>query len=432
MRTVRTSLLLSLLSKYLLILLPGTAWALEPLEAHLHAARRHNVDVRAAVLRLQRAEHETGRAWASLFPALTARGSLARNQYESIAPGPAGGQVIVPKYQRDLSLEIQVPVIDVFAWGSIAASRSVEDASDARSSSSDLEIARAVTAAWYQVVGGEALASAAERAVAAAEKNRDFIHQRHLAGLASELDLRRAEAEVERNRQTEADAALAIEVARRSLATLSGLPPSEGAPLLEEALDPPEPLSSWEQRALAEQPAIRAAALDAGAASARQLTAIALLLPKVSLSGAERFTNAPGFGEAPYWSLSAVAEWRLDPGAIFGVYAESASVESAELELERARLVTRDQVHSAWHQVKAQIAKSRAARAEELASRLAVSLARDRLAAGTATLLDVIIAERDALTAEVNKIRADADLAYARALLSTAAGQSPIEREDRS
>ena len=438
MRTARTILSAQLLSNGSLILasivvltaFPRTSEALEPLASHLAAADALNVDVRAAASRLERAGHETSRAWASLFPALTARGTLARNQYESIAPGPAGeGAVIVPEYQRDLSLELEVPIIDVFAWGSIAVSKDSERATEARYADAELEMTRAVTAAWYQVVGGEALVAAAERAVSASEKNRDFIAERNAAGLSSELDLRRAEAEIERNRQTRADAAFGLAVARRTLLTLSGLEATPGAPELDEKLDPPEALDVWMERALADRPSIAAANADARAAAARRVTAIALLLPKVSASGAERFTNAPGFGEAPYWTISAIAEWRLDPSAVFGAYAEAASAESAEIELDRARLSAQDEVHSAWHRVTAQIAKSRAARAEEGASQLAVSLARERLRAGTATLLDVIIAERDALAAEVARIRADADLAYARTLLATSAGRNPRREE---
>jgi outer membrane protein TolC len=430
---LRTQLHAPLLSKQTLILsisavlsaIPGTARALEPLAAHLASAAELNLDVRAATARLDRAEEETSRAWAALFPALSARGTLARNQYEAIAPSPTGeGRTIVPKNQRELSLQVEVPIIDVFAWGSIAVSRDNERATEARRAGANLEMTRAVTAAWYQVVGGEALVSAAARAVEAAEKNREFIAERNTAGLSSELDLRRAEAEVERNRQTHADAMLALAVARRSLHALSGLEPTPGAPALEEKLDPPESLEVWTERALAGRPSIAAADADAEAAAARRFTAIGLLLPKVSANGAERFTNAPGFGEAPNWTVSAVAEWKLDPTAIFGLRAEGSNVDSAQIESDRARLDATTEVHSAWHRVTAQIAKSRAARAEEVASRLAVALARDRLHAGTATLLDVILVERDALAAEVARIRADADLAYARTLLSTSAGQS--------
>ena len=50
--------------------------------------------------------------------------------------------------------------------------------------------------------------------------------------------------------------------------------------------------------------------------------------------------------------------------------------------------------------------------------------AAERYRAGTATLLDVIIAQRDSFSAEIAQIQSDSDLAYARASLRITAGRS--------
>jgi outer membrane protein TolC len=74
--------------------------------------------------------------------------------------------------------------------------------------------------------------------------------------------------------------------------------------------------------------------------------------------------------------------------------------------------------------VHAAIDKARSARAGLDASKLAVSIAKQRYEAGTATFLDVVTAERDAFQAEVTRIQVDADLAFARADLRIAGGSS--------
>ena len=62
------------------------------------------------------------------------------------------------------------------------------------------------------------------------------------------------------------------------------------------------------------------------------------------------------------------------------------------------------------------------ARAEQEASEHAAEVARARYDAGTATHLELLEAERDAFAAEVSRVQAEADLAYARFALHLAAG----------
>ena len=65
----------------------------------------------------------------------------------------------------------------------------------------------------------------------------------------------------------------------------------------------------------------------------------------------------------------------------------------------------------------ASIEKSRSARAQVDAALTAADLARDRFGGGLATQLDVLQAEQELFRAQVARIQADADLAYARAAL---------------
>jgi outer membrane protein TolC len=80
-------------------------------------------------------------------------------------------------------------------------------------------------------------------------------------------------------------------------------------------------------------------------------------------------------------------------------------------------------VSTAWNQVRAGIPRARAARAEEAASEGAARTARERLSTGAGTELEALLAERDAFSARVSRVQADADLGYARVLLRIAAAR---------
>jgi outer membrane protein TolC len=86
-----------------------------------------------------------------------------------------------------------------------------------------------------------------------------------------------------------------------------------------------------------------------------------------------------------------------------------------------------DQVYESWSRISNGVAKSRAARAEALASTAAVERARERYQEGAGTHFELVQAERDAYSAEVSRIQADADLSYARVALRLNANRPLVE-----
>lgn len=365
------------------VILLGTskASALQPLSELLEAARRHNPELReSAALNAQR-EQEASRAKWRLAPTFTAIATYMRNEYAATVSLPAlGGQAprtvtITPRDQMDAILSVSVPLIDVALWNGIAASNASASAERARSTSVRLDIDMRVAQAFYRTLAGEALLDAGDRSLGTAEASLRVVRQRAAAGTASALDVSRAVAEVEARRQDVAAADFALQVARRSLETLTGVTPSVGGRDLEDDLREEAGLPMWEARADA-LPAVAAARQDARAAEAAASAERALLYPTAAGVATERFTNATAFGQS----------------------------------------------HAAWQQVRTQLSRARAARVELEANRTALSLARQRYEAGTATMLDVLIAERDAFSAEGATIQSNADLGFARVSLRFAAG----------
>jgi outer membrane protein len=413
-----------------LLLAGHRASALQPLSEFLAAARVSNHEnLEASQITVQR-ESETDVAWTRVGPIATGRGAYTRNQYAvepllpPIAPGLSPRVVtLTPKEQLDGTLSLDWPVVDVAAWRRVGAARTTEQAARARGQSTELDVERGVARAFYQLVASYALMDASERSLAASRESFTNVRHRLDAGLVADLDAKRAEAEVERNLQTVADAEFGLEVARRALRTVSGLTPTDGGAELEEDLREEAPLAAWEQ-GIALVPAVRAAELESRAAEKTASAASATLLPTVNATGTERFTNAAGFGHGTVWAVGAAITWRIDPGAVPALRAQEAASAAARVRADRARIAAEDELHRAYHEVRADLAKSRSARAQIEATKLATKLARDRSAAGKATQLDIVQADRDAFEADVARIRADADLAYARLALRIAAGRS--------
>lgn len=356
-----------------------------------------------------------------------ARGSLTYNQFEARAALPqADGSrleaVITPQTQLDGFLTLDVPIIDLSAWSKIGLQSSLRDAAHARLEATSLDVEKQVARAFYQVHAQRAVLAAAARTLETSTSNLRTIEQRKGAGLATDLDLARARAEVERNKQNLANATHNVTVIERQLETLSGLAAEPGGALPDDDLHEEAPRASFEGRktpsvVLAEQ---EAKAQDHAVAQSRNL-----LFPTLSAVAQERFTNATGFAnQSAIFTATLNLTFRFDLAVLSQADTQRAALAANAIKTSRAERAQADDLATSWSLVTAQIAACRAARAEAEANRLAATLAKERYGAGTALQLDVLQADRQAFQSEVASIQADADLKYARAALRLAAGRS--------
>lgn len=411
--------------------LASAASALQPLEHFVAAARSQSFDAREARANDKQREEETTRAWSGLFPTLTTRASYTRNQYpaSSLAPAnPSTGVAartitILPEDQYDAFLVLDVPLFDLTKWSLVTAAKHMQSASLARGSQTGLELDKAVARAYFSIIAGEALTQATDGSLRVGLENHELVVQRQAAGLATALEVRRAAAEVERSRQAIADARYVLAITRRSLETLTRVAPTDGAPALSDDLHAELPVAVYEAKT-PELPSVLAAVNEVRASQANVSAAWGALSPSLTANVTERFTNATGFaGKSPVYAAGITATWRLDLGAWAGVHALEAAEVVASIRKERVDRAARDQVFQAWAQVEALCAKSRSSRAQVHATEEASRLAHERYAQGRATQLEVVQADRDFFDAQVGRIQADADLAYARAALRLSAGE---------
>src|SRR5262249_31671202 len=195
-----------------------------PLDEFVASAKAQNLDGREARATADQRAEEARQAGFKLAPSVVARASYTRNQYEASAMIPNGTGMlqnggVTPQHQLDASFTLNVPLIDVGAWQRVGAASATADAAKVRASATGLDVEKTVTRAYYQVVAAEATLGAAERALATSMESRGIVGTRREAGTASDLDVERAKAEVERARQVVASADQARAVARRSLQT---------------------------------------------------------------------------------------------------------------------------------------------------------------------------------------------------------------------
>jgi len=235
------------------LLAPREAFALQPLSDFVRTAQSKNFDAREQAAMVAQRHDEASQAWWKLAPVVTATGTYTHNEYPAVATIPIGnpamGQTesvtIMAQNQLDATLSATLPIVDIGAWERVGAARRTATAARAQADATELEVQRAVAQAYYQVVAEEAVLRSSNERRDTAQANLEFVRTRNAAGVAPELDLKRATAELESARQDVTEAEYQLRIARRSLATVAGLEPSPGGLELSDNTSPEPPLEGF-------------------------------------------------------------------------------------------------------------------------------------------------------------------------------------------
>lgn len=393
------------------------------LDALITASRSHHADLHAARAALAQARSQADEARARLLPSFTATGSYTRNEIEVVfrSTAPDGSMVqrtITPYDQLDARFALTVPILDASSWAGFFSAEASGDAAAAREALATDDVEVAVTQLYFQLVGGRALRQVAERTLAVARQAHVFASARHEVGLAPIAEVARAEAEVHRAEQSIQEAELAVLLAERNLANLTGVELAGRAlpPIEEETGAAPGALETHLAH-LSDAPPVRAAALDVLAAERSMHAGWLAFVPTVAGTASERVTNAVGFGPSSSWNLGLTATWTLDFLRPAQVGTREAALSAARARLERAEQQARLQIEDAWHRAQALSARAATAEAVLASSTRAAEDTRARYEVGVASQLELLTAERDLFAAEVGRVQALADLAVARATL---------------
>jgi len=433
-----------------LVALPArSAHALQPLTEFLDHAKTWNPDNRAAAATVDQRDAEVGVSSGNLEPNLVFNGLYTRNQYDvttgSLFSGggtvPTGltaqdltilkaletsipNTVITPLNQVDGNAILTVPIINVANWDRRSVSKATLAGAKADQANAALNVQKSVTRDYYQLVGYEAVHQSALKNLEVANHNVKLARDKKESGTGSELDVQRALADAAKAEQNVASAQLSVVNARRDLLSTSGVAAEPVSTFPDDDLHEEAPIEGW--MAGAEQvPAVKSAEAARDSADEASHAARTGWLPTLNGIAEEKLTNATGFngGHTALYLLQLSATWKLDNTVLPQIHAQTAIAAAARASEDKARIAAQDAIYKDWQQIHADIEVSRSARAQVASTKLAASLAEDRYTNGVATQLDVLQARQDAFAADVTRIQADSDLAYARTALRIDSGR---------
>jgi outer membrane protein TolC len=415
------------------------ALALQPVSEFIAHAKVWNPQNRAAHATVSQRDAEESIATGGLLPNFSATGTYTRNQYEVTTAALAGNinipgfhfptTVIQPQNQLDANLTLNVPIINVANWERRSAAKTALAGAHFDAANNELVVEKNVLRDYYNLLGDEAVLLSAQANLELAQHNLQLVRDRKESGTSSELDVQRALADVAKTEQSLTAGELAVTNTRRDLYSLSGLVAEPATAFPEDDLHTEEPLERWTGRT-SEMPAVLSAKAARVNAEQNASAVKAALLPTISGTAEEKFTNATAFigGNTEVYLLQLTANWKLDTTIVPQIKAQNAAAAVARANEDHARQAAEDAIFLDWHQIHADIESARSSRAQLVAAKLAASLAEDRYQSGVATQLDVLQARQDEFAADVARIQADADLAYARLALRLDSGAREKDR----
>jgi outer membrane protein, multidrug efflux system len=383
------------------------------LDQLIEQARLANLDLRLAEARVREARAQRGVVSAGYWPQVDSSANYTRSRNSKnlspggVAVGP-GGQTGFGGTEQDLWQAGFDAAWEVDVFGGIR--RSVEAA--------DAEIAAAIadrnnvlvsllgeTARNYvELRGFQRQVSIAQANAKAQEETLSLTQAKFRAGLVSDLDVARAEAQVASTRATIPSFEAAAQQAVHRLGVLTGKPPealvsSLGMPHAV-PVPPPEISVGLPSDLLRRRPDIRLAERQIAAATARIGVATADLFPRFTLNGslglsANKFAN---------WADSNSVFWSLGPGVTWPVFnagriranirVQNARADQALANYENTVLLSLEEVENALVAFDREQARRRILVGAVESNRRAVDLSQQLYQRGVSPFLDVLDAQR--------------------------------------
>ncbi|MGE5338388.1 MAG: efflux transporter outer membrane subunit [Gemmatimonadota bacterium] len=387
------------------------------LAALIDEALARNLDLRAAIARIDEARANLRLARSALYPSLDAQLGANRNRASEATAQQFPGPHTTTSYSAGLNASYEVDV-----WGKYARGRDAAQASllATRYAAETVRIALvgAVATAYFTLRANDAELALAKETLKTRDENVRLQKQRFDAGVASDYDLKLAQAERAAVAAVIPAAERAVAQSEAALAVLTGRSPkavympaiARGADIdAAVALEVPPGLPS---DLLARRPDIQQAEAQLAAADARIDEARAQYYPSLTLTasfGGESaelsdLLTAP----ARVWSIGAGL---LQP--IIGAQRIGAQVDAATARREQALIAYQQAVQAAFRDVHDALAAHSSAREaftaqEQRRASLgdALKLAEKRYRGGYSSYIEVLDAQRNLLDAERARLTA--------------------------
>ncbi|NKF23391.1 TolC family protein [Solimonas marina] len=387
-----------------------------------------------ASVAIAQAQQDASRA--SLLPQLSASASQMRETTNPAAlgfssiPGFALPSLIGPFSVFDARVQVSQKLVDLAAVSELHSAEFAHQAAEAQAEASRESIASRVAIAYIQVLGNEEAVASAQADLDLANDLLTLSRDQRNAGVASGIDVSRAETSVAQDRYALSQAQTAIAQARLRLQRMAVLP-MDTVPELSGSLDHIGAVNIDATQALqtanADRPELVAIDASIKQADATLSAARRKRLPTLSVVADYGLSaSSPGENQEDTYRYGAMLSLPIYAG---GAIAAQESSARAQLEQQRAQLDDlRQQIEEDVRLSIATVVNTReqvraAAAARELAER-ELEQARDRFANGVADNVDVIRAQTSLANARAQLIGAQAAFQQARVNLAAAQGKA--------
>jgi len=372
----------------------------------IDAAVAHNLDVREAEAHLREARAERDAAAGRRLPELNATASASREELSANGELPVAQ---IPHFDRRFSLyDVGFDASwEIDLWGGTR--RSVEgagrrvEAAKAREQDIRLQVVAEVVRTYAQLRGSQAMLAATRQDAQAQDEVARLVHQRFVAGEASNLEDVRAESQARNAAATVSGLDASVHAAANALALLTGRAPeslnelaNNSAPL---PLPPASAAAGLRSDVLRRRPDIQAAEADLAAATSDVGVETADLFPSLSLVGSlgkqARHGGDLGQGASTYYSIGPSLRWPIFAGGSIRaqIRAANSRADAAAARYEKAvlgALADSETAINRYAAARAALEERAAARAQ---SATALELARQRYKAGDDDQVAVLQAE---------------------------------------
>jgi multidrug efflux system outer membrane protein len=390
------------------------------LDQMIDEALLHNLDLRGAIARVDEARAALGIARADQYPGVSANASASRNRIsqQSTLTIPPGVNPEYSDYRATLSASYEIDF-----WGkyrrATEAARAELLGSQFNREAVRLALIADVAKGYFSLRALDAQVASTRRTISTRQASTALQRMRFEGGVASDFELRQVEAETAQaqallpaiEQQLAAqETALGVLLGRSARAIF--VQPVERGAAMDALITPPPVPSGLPSEMLERRPDLRQAEQNLAAANARIGQAKAAYYPSISLTGffggesamLSNLFNA----QARVWQFAGSAAQ-----TVFDAGRTGSQVGVAEARQQQALAQYQSAIQNAFKDALDALVAQRKARevmeAEQMridALQAFMQLAQLRYDNGIASLLDVLIAERALLDAQLNRVEA--------------------------
>jgi outer membrane protein, multidrug efflux system len=398
-----------------------------------------NLDLEIAAARIREARAARGIAAAAGLPQVDASAAYARSQRsEAVPPFKDAAGAASPFGAREQNLFQAgfdaIWEIDVFGGVRRDKEAALAQMEAAEASLRDVRVTLLadVARSYMELRGAQGQLAILEHTLATQQDTLDLVRARTAAGLASDLDVARAEGLLA---TTSAQRPLLIRVAGEAIHRL-GVLVGEGPDTLADELAGPAPIppappqlpAAIPSELLSRRPDLRRAERELAAATARIGVARADLFPRFSIAGSfGRLSDEAGdlgSSASQFWSFIPGIRWPILSGGRIraNIRVQDARQQQAGQQYDKAVLVALQEVADALLALSRERERQASLRAAADANRRALEVSLDRYTTGVENFLSVLDAQRSVYAAEDAVVQSERTLSISTIAIYKALG----------